>query len=101
DASAAIPPELVQDALISSVSLSPVVDLRNSIVDPEHGSTHRLTVEYAGSALGSELDFTRITGQTSLVVPPGAGFRVVARSGRGSSSRSRTPTSSRSRSGSS
>ena len=77
DASAAIPPELVQDALISSVSLSPVVDLRNSIVDPERGSTHRLAVEYAGSALGSELDFTRITGQTSLVVPLGAGFRVV------------------------
>jgi outer membrane protein assembly complex protein YaeT len=77
DASAAIPPELVQDALISSVSLSNVVDLRNSIVDPERGSTHRLTVEYGGPALGSELDFARFTGQTSLVVPLGAGFRVV------------------------
>ena len=54
------------------MSLSPVKDLRNSIEDQELGSTHRLTVEYAGSALGSQLDFTRITRQTSLVVPLGA-----------------------------
>ena len=78
DADSGVPPELVQDVFLSSIILSGALDVRNSIVDPDRGSTHRLTIEYSGQPLGSDLDFLRYGFSTSWVFPLGRGFRVIA-----------------------
>jgi len=72
-----VPPELVDDVLLSSVALSFILDTRNSIVDPDRGFTGRVTVEYAGGPLGSELDFLRYTAFASYVMPLPWGLRLV------------------------
>src|SRR5262249_33079195 len=72
-----VPPELIDNVLLSSVSISTVADYRNSFVDPDRGSTHRLTIEYSGTALGSDLDFLRYTAFSSWVVPFSHGIRLV------------------------
>jgi outer membrane protein insertion porin family len=72
-----VPPELINNVLLSSVAVSTVGDFRNSFVDPDRGSTHRLTVEYSGNALGSELDFLRYVAFTSWVFPLSHGCRWV------------------------
>jgi outer membrane protein assembly complex protein YaeT len=78
DVDAGVPPELIQDVLLSSVVFSSVLDFRNSIVDPDRGSTHRVSLEYGGTPIGSEIDFTRVTATTSWVFPLTGGLRVVA-----------------------
>ena len=72
-----VPPELVQNVLISSIASSTSADFRNSAVDPERGSTHRLLVEYAGGGLGSEIDFVRLSGFSSVVLNLGRGLHLV------------------------
>jgi len=72
-----IPPELVEDVLLSSIALSSILDTRSSIVDPDRGFTGRATVEYAGGALGSEIDFLRYTTFASVVVPLPLRLRLV------------------------
>jgi outer membrane protein insertion porin family len=78
DADEGIPPELVEDVFLSSIIFAGTVDVRNSIVDPDRGSTHRLTVEYSGRPLGSDLDFLRYGFSTSWVFPLGRRLRLIA-----------------------
>jgi outer membrane protein insertion porin family len=73
-----IPPELVSDVFLSTIGSSTVMDWRNNIVDPDRGSTHHLMIEYSGGALGSELDFLRVTAFTSWILPLFGEFRLVA-----------------------
>ncbi|HVR75965.1 MAG TPA: BamA/TamA family outer membrane protein [Planctomycetota bacterium] len=68
DAKEAVPEELVEDVLISSVALSGIFDNRNSVIDPTSGITARLTVEYSGTSLGSDLDFIRWNAFASHVI---------------------------------
>lgn len=77
DVSDAIPPELVEDVLLSSIALSSIFDNRSSIIDPDSGVTGRTTVEYAGGPLGSELDFLRYTAFASVVIPLPWRLRLV------------------------
>src|SRR5262249_17371684 len=74
---AGIPPELAENVLISSGAASVLGDGRNSGVEPDKGSTHRVMVEYAGSQLGSQLDFVRVTGYTSWVIRLRFGIHLV------------------------
>jgi outer membrane protein insertion porin family len=78
DADPGVPPELIQDVFLSSIIVSGALDYRNSIVDPDRGSTHRVTVEYSGEPLGSELDFLRYGFSTSWVFPLVRGVRLIA-----------------------
>lgn len=66
-----VPPELVDDSLISSVELATVLDFRDSALEPSHGWTARFTLEYSGEALGSELDFVRPKALFTWVQPLG------------------------------
>lgn len=72
-----VPPELVNNVLLSTLSGSVILDTRNSIVDPDRGFSSRVTVEYSGNALGSELDFLRYTAFASIVIPLPASLRLV------------------------
>ena len=78
DADADVPPELIENVLLSSIALSALIDTRNSIVDPDRGFTGRLVAEYAGEPLGSELDFVRYTAFASYVQSLPLGLRFVA-----------------------
>jgi len=69
DVGVGVPPQLVEDVLISSVAVSGVFDNRNSIVVPTKGITTRLTVEYSGDPIGSELDFMRYVASAGFVLP--------------------------------
>lgn len=78
DVSSAIPEELRQDVFISSILGSVLLDRRNNFVDPDRGITGRVTLEYGGEPLGSQLDFVRPTGLASWVVSLTKGVRLVA-----------------------
>lgn len=77
DAEDAVPDELVEDVLLSSVALSGIFDNRNSVIDPTSGITARLTVEYAGTPLGSDLDFLRWNAFASHVIEGPFEIRLV------------------------
>ena len=51
---------LIDAVEISSISLTPVYDTRDSVFAPSSGSVTRVTLEFADSTIGSELDFVRL-----------------------------------------
>lgn len=77
DARAAVPPQFLDDVLLSSVSVSTVLDLRKDLLNPRSGHSHTLTVEYTGEPLGSELDFVRYIVRTIWIFPLPREIRLV------------------------
>jgi outer membrane protein insertion porin family len=84
DVSASIPENLRENVFISSVLGSILLDRRNNFVDPDRGMTGRVTMEYAGGPLGSELEFVRPTGLASWVLSLTKGVRLVTAARAGS-----------------
>lgn len=76
--SAAIPPELRASVLLSKAVASASFDYRDSLASPDRGSFHRLGVEVASGALGSDLDCLKPTAATSWIVPLAKPLRAVA-----------------------
>ena len=76
--SIAIPPELRASVLLSKVIASASFDYRDSLASPDRGSFHRLTLEFASGALGSDLDCFKPTASTSWIVPLAKPVRAVA-----------------------
>ncbi len=69
DATGSVPTALKEDVLLSSANVAFSYDDRSSFVNPQDGSSHRLRFEYAGKALGSDLDFLRPTLSSAWVFP--------------------------------
>ncbi len=68
DAEASIPAELREDSRSAVLFVSGTRDTRDPILDPSSGTMTHLRIEVADAALGSELDFVRVTGRFSYVL---------------------------------
>lgn len=68
---------------VSSISLSPTHDSRVGVFAPSAGTLTRFIIEYAGAALGSEIDFIRVKAHwaTFLPIRDGTIFATSARTG--------------------
>jgi len=73
---------LVDSVEISSIKFTPVHDARDSFLMPTRGTISRLAFEFADAAIGSELDFTRLSPSLSFYHPAWSGS-VLALSWRG------------------
>ena len=73
---------LVDSVEISSIKLTPVLDARDSLLMPTRGTISRLAFEFADAAIGSELDFLRLSPGVSFYRPAWSGG-VLALSWRG------------------
>ncbi|HUR28616.1 MAG TPA: BamA/TamA family outer membrane protein [Planctomycetota bacterium] len=69
---------LVDAVEISSVSLTPVLDTRDSVFVPNDGTITKLTVQVGDGAIGSELDFVALRLAHSTYVPVWEGAVVAA-----------------------
>ncbi len=65
------PPTLaaLETVNISSITLSPTYDSRIGVFAPTGGALARLILEYAGVALGSEIDFCRVRAHWAIFEP--------------------------------
>ncbi|MEA1947571.1 MAG: outer membrane protein assembly factor BamA [Thermodesulfobacteriota bacterium] len=59
--------ELEDDNTISSITTSLIYDSRNRRFNPTKGSTHNISVEYAG--LGGDIAFTKFLAETGWYIP--------------------------------
>ena len=66
-------PALLGDTsyFVSSIGLVQTLDLRDNKVNPSRGFVFDSTVDFASSALGSNIDFVRSTGRVSYYLPFG------------------------------
>jgi Outer membrane protein/protective antigen OMA87 len=71
--SADIRPALLGDTsyFVSSIGFVQTLDLRDSKVNPSRGFVFDSTIDFATSALGSNVDFVRSTGRVSYYIPFG------------------------------
>jgi outer membrane protein insertion porin family len=71
--SADIDPLLLGDTsyFVSSIGLTQTLDLRDSKVNPSRGLVVDNTIDFATSALGSNVDFVRSTGRVTYFLPIG------------------------------
>jgi outer membrane protein insertion porin family len=69
DPGAVLSPEDKGTALISAVRGLFVLDFRDDPFNPQRGSFHSGSVEIASSFLGSEVDYYKVTGQSSWYFP--------------------------------
>jgi outer membrane protein insertion porin family len=71
--SADIDPLLLGDTsyFVSSIGLTQTLDLRDSKVNPSRGLVIDNTIDFATSALGSNVDFVRSTGRITYFLPIG------------------------------
>lgn len=68
---------------VSSITLTPTHDTRDGIFTPTTGDLSRLILEYAGTALGSEITFARVRGHLAhfYELRDGLVFASAARTG--------------------
>ncbi len=64
-----LPPEFTEDVLLGSLNLVGNLDTRDSFLAPKKGLNVRAALEYAGTALGSDIDFLRSVVSSSWVQP--------------------------------
>lgn len=64
-----VDPALVETVRLSSFRAELTLDRRDDILEPRRGSIHHVGVEYAGSELGSSIDFLRYTFRASYIIP--------------------------------
>jgi len=69
DVRGSVPRQLQADAFVSSANVALLYDDRVNFLNPTSGTIHRVRIEYAADALGSDLDFLRPTLTASWVVP--------------------------------
>jgi len=62
-------PDLLDESVLSSVSMSLVYDTRNRGINPSDGVKHSVTIEKAGGIFGGDIAFTKYTGETSWYQP--------------------------------
>jgi outer membrane protein assembly complex protein YaeT len=74
---------LVDSVEISSITLTPVIDKRDSFLWPTEGTVSRLAFEFADAGIGSQLDFVRLSPSFSYYDPlwQGAVFAASWRAG--------------------
>jgi outer membrane protein insertion porin family len=73
--SASIDPEFLgrTSYFVSSIGLTQSLDLRDSKVNPSRGLVIDNTVDFASSAIGSQIDFIRSTARVTYFLPLGPG----------------------------
>lgn len=72
-----VPPELREDSRSALLFVELVRDRRDSILDATRGSIGSIRAEYANEALGSELDFLRLSGRLTFHWPLASQWTLV------------------------
>jgi len=67
--SAVLAPEDKKKSNIASITPSVVFDFRDDPINPTKGSVHAIVLKWASTYLGSTVDFTKVTAQTSWYYP--------------------------------